>query len=306
MMPLEKITGTVINIQHYSIHDGPGIRTTVFLKGCPLKCLWCQNPESQSIKPEIFLNLEKCTGCGLCVPACPEKAIRIHDGRSRTDRNRCTGCGACTQVCPSEARTLASYRITAGEVYEDVNKDAIFYANSSGGVTLSGGEPLFQPDFSAAILQLCHESGMHTAIETSGFGNWERFKGLLAHTDLVLYDLKHMNTEAHEVCTGVPNGLILENARRIYHELKLPITIRVPVIPGYNDSIENFEKLGSFVANDLGADVSVYLLPYHRLGIGKNEQLEREQPLGNVVPPDETHMKNLRNILIRFNLNIDA
>ena len=305
-MTLKNITGTVFNIQHYSIHDGPGIRTTVFLKGCPLKCLWCQNPESQSIKPEIFLNIEKCTGCGRCVPICPEAAVSIHNERSTTNRKRCTGCGVCAQACPSEARTLMGYSITAGKVFEDVNKDAIFYANSNGGVTISGGDPIFQPDFSAAVLQLCQASGMHTAIETSGFGKWELFKGILVHANLVLYDLKHMDSEAHEACTGVPNGLILENARRIYHELKLPMTIRVPVIPGYNDSIENIEKLGAFVATELGRDVSVHLLPYHRLGIGKNEQLEQDQPLADIVPPDETHMENLRSILARLNLNIDT
>jgi len=197
------------------------------------------------------------------------------------------------------------YSITSEEVFEDVNKDAIFYANSNGGVTLSGGDPLFQPDFSAAVLRRCHASGLHTAIETSGFGRWELLKNLLAHTDLVLYDLKHMETEAHKACTGVPNGLILDNARRICHELKLPMIIRVPVVPGYNDSTENIQQLGAFVASELGRNVSVHLLPYHRLGIGKNEQLEQEQPLADVVPPDEIHMENLRNILLRLNLKID-
>ncbi len=300
-MEINKTGGIVFNIQHYSIHDGPGIRTTVFLKGCPLRCLWCQNPESQTSKPEIFLNMEKCTGCGQCVPACPEGAIRINNEKSVTDRKKCIGCGACAEVCQTEARTLMGYSITAGEVFEIVNKDAIFYESSDGGVTVSGGDPVFQPDFCAAVLKLCKEAGIHTAIETSGFGKWQLLKNILAHTDLVLFDLKHMDTVAHKALTGVPNEPILENVKKIYHELKLPIIIRIPVIPGYNDSIENIEKTGAFVSTELGRDIEVNLLPYHRLGIGKNMQLEKDPQLEDVKPPDEIHMEQLREILRRMN-----
>ena len=303
-MELEKITGNIFNIQHYSIHDGPGIRTTVFLKGCPLKCLWCQNPESQSGRPEIFFNSGKCSGCTLCVQACPDKAIRIVNGLSVTERNRCTGCGACAQACPNEARILMGYSITAGDVFEDVNNDAIFYASSDGGVTISGGDPVFQPDFSAAILKLCKNAGMHTAVETSGFGNWEKLESILAHANLVLYDLKQMDTNAHKVCTGVPNEQILENARRIYHILKLPMIIRVPVIPGYNDSFENIDRLGAFVKKELGCEIEVHLLPYHRLGIGKDEQLGKDPLLKNVKPPEQTHMDKLRALLKAMNLQV--
>ena len=302
-MSINEISGVVFNLQHYSIHDGPGIRTTVFLKGCPLRCLWCQNPESQAMHPEIMLNLDKCTGCRTCVEACPEGAISMQGDKSVTDRERCTGCGACADVCPYEARTLMGKDMTAGEVFEDVNKDAIFYTNSGGGVTISGGDPVFQPDFSAAILALCQEAGIHTAIETSGFCKWDKFKKILDHADLVLYDIKHMDSQAHKECTGVPNELILDNARRIYHDMKLPMALRVPVIPGYNDAVDNLEKLANFVSDELGPEVRVHLLAYHRLGIGKNEQLEKDAPLADLQPPDEPYMEELKNIFIRKNLD---
>jgi pyruvate formate lyase activating enzyme len=252
-MEIGKTSGIVFNIQHYSIHDGPGIRTTVFLKGCPLKCLWCQNPESQTPTPEILLNSEKCIGCGHCVSSCPEEAVSMNNEKAATDRKKCRGCGTCAQLCPSKARTLMGCQMTASEVFEDVNKDAMFYESSNGGVTISGGEPIFQTDFCSGILKLCQDAGIHTAIETCGFGKWKLLKDILNHTKLVLYDLKQMDTNAHKVCTGVPNDLILENAKKIYHMMKLLMVIRVPVVPGYNDSFENMELLGFFVAKELGS-----------------------------------------------------
>ena len=198
------------------------------------------------------------------------------------------------------------YSITAGEVFEEVNKDAIFYTKSNGGVTISGGDPVFQPDFSAALIQLCQAAGLHTAIETSGFAKWERLKGILIHTDLVLYDLKHMDPAAHKHCTAVSNDLILENAKRIYHELKIPMIIRIPVVPGYNDSIKNMEDLGTFVVTELGRDVKVHLLAYHTLGIGKSEQLEKTPALAGVKPPEKSHMEKLGNILRRLSLSVDG
>lgn len=303
-MGIEKTSGIVFNIQHYSIHDGPGIRTTVFLKGCPLKCLWCQNPESQIPAPEIMLDKEKCSGCGRCVSICPEGAVLLKDGKSATDRKKCVGCGTCTGDCTSVARSMMGYSITAGDVFEDVNKDAVFYESANGGVTISGGDPVFQPDFSAAILKLCKNAGMHTAVETCGFGKWEAMKRILTHADLVLYDVKQMDSDAHKICTGAPNDLILENAKRIRHLLNLPMIVRVPVVPGYNDSIENIERLGEFVRTELGCDIEIHLLPYHRLGVGKNEQLEKDQPLKDLKPPEQTHMEKLRELLRAMGLGV--
>jgi len=295
-MDTEVLKGAVFNLQHYSIHDGPGIRTTVFLKGCPLRCLWCQNPESQEFKPVIFFNAEKCTGCGMCVEACPEAAIQIADGKSKTDRKHCKGQGICAGVCPNEARSLMGRYMTAREVFEDVNADAIFYQNSGGGVTLSGGDPVAQPEFSAGILKLCRDAGIHTAIETCGFAKWDILNDILEYTDLVLYDIKHMDSARHREYTGVPNELILENAKKICKELKLPMLARLPIMPGYNDSPENMKSCARFIANDLGGSVKVHLLPYHRLGESKYGLMEESSKSISITPPSDEHMEELRRI----------
>ncbi len=229
---MEDVKGTIFNIQRYSIHDGPGIRTTVFFKGCPLRCLWCQNPESQTFQQELFFNRDRCTGCGRCLPACPEKAIEIVEGRSRTLRTLCNVCGACAEVCPEEARVLMGKVVSAKEVFAEVDKDAVFYERSGGGVTLSGGEPLAQPEFAIEILSLCKNAGIHTAIETCGHAPWETVERVLKVVDLVLYDLKHMDPVEHRKITGVSNALALENLKRVYRESHLALSIRIPVIPG--------------------------------------------------------------------------
>ncbi|MBN1255499.1 MAG: glycyl-radical enzyme activating protein [Deltaproteobacteria bacterium] len=288
--------GVIFNIQHYSIHDGPGIRTTVFLKGCPLRCFWCQNPESQTLEPVIFLNTERCTGCGRCVDVCPERAIQIIEGKSQTDRNLCKGTGKCAEVCPNEARSLMGRTVTAREVFDDINQDAIFYHNSGGGITLSGGDPVAQPDFSISILKLCRDAGIHTAIETCGFARWGILQRILTYVDLVLYDFKHMDSAKHEEYAGVPNDIILENAKKIYHELRLPLLARVPVISGYNDSSENLKKTAAFIANDLGTDIKVHLLPYHRLGETKYERMEEPEKAVSIQPPDDSKMEEIKKI----------
>ena len=295
--------GTVFNIQHYSIHDGPGIRTSVFLKGCFLHCIWCQNPESQSAKPELFYFTEKCTGCGRGVAACPANAIRVIESISVTDRNICNGSGQCVQVCPNEARRLAGEEMTAEEVFQRVKSDEIFYRRSSGGVTLTGGDPLFQPAFSENILSLCRQARIHTAIETCGYISWEILREVLQYTDLVLYDLKHMDCEKHREYTGVPNSLILDNVRKIY-ELGIPLWIRVPVIPGYNDSVENIGETGRFVATELDASVTVHLLAYHRLGESKYERLGVTGKNMSIIPPTDEHMLEIRDILASHGLEV--
>jgi pyruvate formate lyase activating enzyme len=297
------IKGTIFNIQHYSIHDGPGIRTDVFLKGCFLSCTWCQNPESQTLKPELFYFREKCTGCGRCVAACPEKAIQISDKKSNTDRSKCRGCGQCVQVCPDEARSLMGKEMTVQEVFKDIKGDEKFYKRSKGGMTLTGGEPLFQPDFSRNLLSLCRQAGIHTAIETCGYANWETLKDVLQFADLVLYDLKQMISEKHRQYTGVSNNLILDNVRKIYHELKIPVWARVPIIPGYNDSIENIRDTAGFVAAELGTSVPVHLLAYHQLGETKYERLGKEGKKLFVTPPANEHMLELQKIAASYGLD---
>jgi pyruvate formate lyase activating enzyme len=303
-MKNEDVKGVVFNIQHYSIHDGPGIRTTVFLKGCPLRCLWCQNPESQDLKPVIFFNAEKCTGCGMCREACPEAAIRIIDGRSATDRTLCKGTGKCAEICPNEARSLMGRYMSGAEVFDDVNADAIFYQNSGGGVTLSGGDPIAQPAFATDILKRCRDAGIHTAIETCGFAKWDILKAILEYTDLVLYDIKHMDPAKHKQYTAASNNLILDNAGKIRSELNLPMLARLPIIPGYNDSLENLSAAARFIANELGKEVHVHLLPYHRLGETKYERLEKPAGGVHIEPPGEGHMEKLKKIFESFGLTV--
>jgi pyruvate formate lyase activating enzyme len=304
MNEAENTKGIIFNIQHYCIHDGPGIRTTVFMKGCPLKCLWCQNPESQAFQPELFFNSENCTGCGTCVQACPEKAIEIYNGKSRTNRLLCQGRGRCVEVCPNDARTLMGRYVTAGEVFKDVKADAIFYQRSGGGVTLSGGEPTAQPAFAISLLKLCKDAGIHTALDTCGFVKWKTLKEILSYVDLVLYDFKHMNPDEHEKQTGVPNALILDNARRIYRECGIPMLARVPVIPGYNDSVENIEATAKFIATELGTLIKVHLLPYHRLGETKYERLEKQGNSISFESPSEEHLSKLKQTVESFGLTV--
>ncbi len=295
--------GAIFNIQGYSVHDGPGIRTTVFLKGCPLRCPWCQNPESHLPLPELFFSEEKCTGCGKCIEVCPGQAIQMQGEKSRTDRRLCKGSGACVTVCPNDARTLVGRWATIEEVFEAVAADAIFYRNSGGGVTLSGGEPLAQPEFAAELLRKCREAGFHTALDTCGYASWEIAKRVLGFVDLVLFDFKHMDPETHKKYTGVSNILILENARRIHHELAIPMLARMALIPGFNDSVDNLEAAARFIAGELSADIPIHLLPYHRFGEGKWQQLDRGGDTMTFETPGIDHVEACRQILASHGLN---
>ena len=295
--------GRVFNIQHYSIHDGPGIRTTVFINGCPLRCVWCQNPESQSMAPSIFFMTEKCTGCGQCVEACPERVITVINGKSSTNRALCKGCGKCAEVCPNEARELIGKEMSVGQVFKDVNSDAIFYQRSGGGVTVSGGDPVAQPDFVIAILKMCKDAGLHTALETSGVAPWPIVKKILSYTDMVLYDLKHMDGEAHKRFTGKSNKLALANAKKIVAEFPhIAFVARVPLIPGYNDSEENIARTARFIAEELRDSIKVHLLPYHKLGTIKYERMEDTGKIIHIEPPSDEYMQKLRQIGESFDL----
>lgn len=286
------LNGIIFNIQRYSIHDGPGIRTTVFLKGCPLKCFWCQNPESQSRQPEIFLIRSNCTLCGKCFTVCPKGASSLLEKNSTIDRIKCIGCGKCVEVCPSEARKLVGTYMTKDEVMREVLKDVRFYENSGGGVTLSGGEPAAQPEFALSILRSCKEEGLHTVLDTCGHAPWSIMKRLLRYTDLVFFDIKTIEPKKHHGATGRSNRLILENAKRIAHYK--PMRVRVPLIPSFNDCSDNVRAIVSFVKEEMGS-IDIDLLPYNKLGEVKYERLDR--PCTPAETQTEEHINNLETIV---------
>lgn len=280
-------TGLVFSIQSYCIHDGPGIRTNVFMKGCPLECLWCQNPESQRMREQVMYRADLCSRCLSCMQACVNGAITIENGMIKTDTGICTGCGACAEACKNEARALVGQRMTVDEVASRVCGDKIFYEKSGGGVTLTGGEPLAQPEFSAALIKRLKTEGIHTAVETCGYATWEHAKAVLGSADLILFDIKHMESIAHKNATGRGNEQILQNLSRISQELHKDIIIRVPVIPGYNDTVENFENIASFICSNVPTCLEVELIPYHEMGAGKHEQIGREYHCKSRVPTEE-------------------
>lgn len=296
----------VFNIQTYCIHDGPGIRDTVFVKGCPLRCLWCANPESNAACSELMTYSSKCTSCGRCVPMCPKGAISIGPYEEKyaavTDRNKCVSCGACVNACPASAREIAGKDMTVREVIDKVKGDKLFFDGSGGGMTISGGEALAHPHFSANLCAVAHAEGIHTAIESSAFAVREVVDLVFPHVDIALLDVKHMDSRIHEKLVGVPNECILENIRHIYQELGVPVILRMPTIPGMNDSVENLHAVGRFTAS-LGKDVSINLLPYHRLGESKSESLGRPRDLG-LEPPDDAHMQELKAILEGYGIQV--
>ena len=297
-------SGTIFNVQGYSIHDGPGIRTTVFVQGCPLSCSWCQNPESQLRRPQIFFDRDKCQGCGKCVAVCAEAAISLVDGKSFTDRALCSGQGDCATVCPNDARSLIGRSATAAEIFEELSADAIFYRQSGGGVTISGGEPLAQPAFAREIFKRCKDAGFHTTLDTSGFAKWEVAKSVLDFVDLVLYDFKHMDAQSHKRLTGVSNELILDNAKRIHHELGIALWARVPIIPGHNDGPENMAATARFIAEELSPKIPVNLNAYHPFGESKHERLGRADASFSTAPPSEARVAEIATVFRAHGLTV--
>jgi len=292
-MITKHIEGTLFDIQHYSIHDGPGVRTTVFLKGCPLACLWCQNPESQNSQPEMMFQIEKCTSCMRCVQTCPHSAIKVVAGHVKTDRELCDNCGCCTRVCPTEARFMVGTSAPVSEVIEEVVSDKLFYEGTGGGMTLSGGEALYQSNYACELLKAANENAIHTAIETSGFASREAFEKVVTQVDLVLYDIKHMNSLEHERLTGVGNQQILENLIWLSEETSIPFVIRFPVIKGLNDTLENTEAMCKFLKEQVSRCHSIDLLPYHNLGVSKSTFLEIEN-IFEGERPDESQLESIK------------
>lgn len=300
---MDNITGIVFNIQRYSIDDGPGVRTTVFMKGCPLRCLWCSNPESQCGQPEVTYRYTSCKRCGTCVRVCPEKAVTLDDDGVHIDRSICTLCGECVKNCIPQALQISGKKMTVDEVFNVVKKDADYYEASGGGVTASGGEIIAQADFVAALFKKCREAGFHTNADTSGYGDPAGLEKILEYSDLVYYDLKHLDPVKHKEYTGQSNELILKNLKLVV-EKGVPLVIRVPLIPGYNDSEENLRALAQTVA-DVAKNAPVSIMPYHRYGANKYRMLDMVYPLEDVREPTQDELQKVKEIIESYGLKCE-
>jgi len=301
-----QLTGRVFNIQRYSIHDGAGIRTLVFLKGCPLTCLWCSNPESQKAGPELGFIRSACKGsdgCDApCVSACPENAITLDvEGIPIIDRERCTACGECVEPCLEDALKIVGKQMTVAQVMDEVEKDRPFYRRSGGGMTLGGGDPLMQHQFSRALLEEAQDAGIHTALETGAYLPWDDFEPLLHHLDQLYIDLKHRDDAQHRKLTGQSNTLILSNLSRVLSIMDPKnVVIRLPLVPGCNDSTENILESARFIA-DQGYQ-QIELMPYHTFGVSKYPQYGMEYPLPDLASQSADDVARLRQLVGRFGL----
>jgi pyruvate formate lyase activating enzyme len=267
------VTATLFNIQQFSTEDGPGIRTTAFFKGCPLRCAWCHNPEGMHTTPDLVWYDVRCIAARHCLRVCPENALHLDADGMHIDRQRCTACGDCATACPSAALEVIGKIWTVQALLDELRKDQVFYETSGGGVTFSGGEPLLQVDFLAEILPRCQDAGLHVALDTCGALPWERYERLLPFVNLVLLDLKIMDEAHHRQATGSSNRLILENARRIAAR-GIPIWVRTPVIPGYTQDEANLTAIGNFIASELPTVERWDLLAYTNLGRPKYHRLD--------------------------------
>lgn len=304
--------GIVFDIQKYSIHDGPGTRTLVFLKGCPLQCRWCSNPESISRKYQVMFMDDRCTTCGKCAAVCDAGVHQLRTPGSGIlqhviDRDAaCSGCGKCIAECPVEALRLAGNEMAVAEVVDEVLQDSVFYWSSGGGVTIGGGEPTAQAEFAGAILAECKEQGLHTAMETCGHTDWETFAELARHTDLFLYDLKHLCPDRHKELTGVTNAKILSNLSNLLANGS-SVIVRMPLIAGMNDEKMLLRRTLTFLEQESRKNSSlkgVEVLPYHRLGQNKYKQLGLEYPMDEAAGYDQEELQEIEGFLQTFDLPI--
>jgi pyruvate formate lyase activating enzyme len=300
IQPME--SGIVFDIRRYAVHDGPGIRTTVFLKGCPLSCTWCHNPEGVAAEAFILYRKDRCIGCGECIEACAQNALRVSPSGIIAQADRCIRCGACEAACPAEAREWVGKKMTVALVIEWIEKDIIFYDESGGGVTFSGGEPLMQPAFLLSLLSASGNRGIHRAVDTSGFAPPALIEETARSTDLFLYDLKHLDPEIHRRLTGVSNALILENLRSLSAG-SVKIRVRIPLLPGINDDPSNLDATGGFLAS-LPRRHPVDLLPFHNRALGKYRRFDRDYTMERLAPALEGELRGAAERLRRFGLEV--
>lgn len=294
--------GMIFDIRKYAIHDGPGIRTTVFFKGCPLRCWWCHNPEGQDIKPELVYRESRCIGCGECSKNCQREAISLGAQYVSVNREDCVLCGKCSSVCPSDAFSIAGKQMAVKEILEEIEKDRPFYEESGGGVTFSGGEPLLQPDFLIALLDECEKRAIHTTVDTCGFARYEIIDRIRDKVDLFLYDIKTMDNRKHRKYTGASNERILENLKKLA-ESGSSIVISFPIIPNINDDDKNVTRIAKFISS-LPNIQQVNLLPYHRAGIEKYKNLGKPYKLDKIQPPSNQKIKTVKEKLEAFGITV--
>lgn len=284
--------GIVYNIQRMSTKDGPGLRTTIFFKGCPLRCSWCSNPESQSFKPQLMVFTKLCSACNACEKICPQGAVTTIDGVCNRNRAICTDCGVCATICPTKAREMSGRRMSVDDIMRVVDSDSLFYNNSGGGVTFGGGEPTAAGDFLLTLLDACSRRGYHTCVDTCGVCDPERFKEVIQRAELFLYDCKHMDPEEHKRLTGHDNAIILENLHNLFEAGK-DLRIRVPLMPGINDTEKNIAAMATFLHKHGRHEIDV--LPCHTFGYSKYDALNLSRPNMGSYQPEE-----LKATLARF------
>ncbi len=292
------------NIQHFSLHDGPGTRTTLFFKGCPLKCVWCSNPTTQSFEAELLFKMDQCLACGTCAAKCPQNALDFTEGQKPTlNRDLCKNCGLCVSTCTGRALVMAGKSYTVDEAFKIIKKDILFYQNSNGGVTFSGGEMLSHHEFVLDLIKRCQALNIHTAAESSGFAPYKNLFAVASNLNMLFFDIKHIDPIEHKKITGQDNILILDNLQRLVKEVNTPIHIRLPLIPGYNDDAEHLAQYGTFISSLVGI-VDLEVLPYHRLGSTKYTMLGKKYALENIKPQTSEELKTKVEILREHAQNV--